>query len=65
MAAKRIAVVGASSDPTKLTGRPIAYMLQRGFKGEIVPINPSRTEIQGLRAYHLRLWRWTGQSIWR
>ena len=51
MAAKRVAVVGASSDPTKLTGRPIAYMLQRGFKGEIIPINPSREEIQGLRAY--------------
>ncbi|WP_298279879.1 acetate--CoA ligase family protein [uncultured Bradyrhizobium sp.] len=51
MAATRIAVVGASSDPTKLTGRPIAYMLQRGFKGEIIPINPSRAEIQGLRAY--------------
>ena len=51
MAAKRVAVVGASSDPTKLTGRPIAYMLRRGFRGEIIPINPSRTEIQGLRAY--------------
>lgn len=51
MAATRVAVVGASSDPGKLTGRPIAYMLERGFKGEIIPINPSRTEIQGLRAY--------------
>lgn len=51
MAAKQVAVVGASSDPTKLTGRPIAYMLERGFRGGIIPINPSRTEIQGLRAY--------------
>ncbi len=51
MAAKRIAVVGASNDPAKLTGRPIAYMLKRGFKGEIVPINPSRDEVQGLKAY--------------
>jgi acyl-CoA synthetase (NDP forming) len=51
MAARRVAVVGASSDPTKLTGRPIAYMLRRGFNGEIIPINPARAEIQGLRAY--------------
>ncbi|MGH6707384.1 MAG: acetate--CoA ligase family protein, partial [Bradyrhizobium sp.] len=45
------AVVGASNDPAKLTGRPIAYMLKRGFTGEIVPINPSRNEVQGLKAY--------------
>jgi acetate---CoA ligase (ADP-forming) len=51
MAATRVAVVGASNDPAKLTGRPIAYMLRRGFKGEIVPINPARDELQGLKAY--------------
>ena len=51
MAATRVAVVGASNDPTKLTGRPIAYMMRRGFKGEIIPINPARTEVQGLKAY--------------
>ncbi|MEP9370377.1 acetate--CoA ligase family protein [Xanthobacter sp. VNH20] len=51
MAARRVAVVGASNDPAKLTGRPIAYMLRRDFSGEIVPVNPSRTEVQGLKAY--------------
>lgn len=51
MAATRVAVVGASNDPTKLTGRPIAYMMRRGFKGQIVPINPTRAEVQGLKAY--------------
>ena len=51
MAATRVAVVGASNDPTKLTGRPIAYMLRRGFKGEIIPVNPTRSEVQGLKAY--------------
>ena len=51
MAATRVAVVGASKNPTKLTGRPIAYMLRRGFKGEIIPVNPTRSEVQGLKAY--------------
>lgn len=51
MAATRVAVVGASNDPTKLTGRPIDYMLRRGFKGDIIPVNPTRTEVQGLKAY--------------
>ncbi len=46
-----VAVVGASSEPTRIGGRPIAYMLRQGFAGEILPVNPNRTEIQGLRAY--------------
>lgn len=51
MAATRVAVVGASNDPGKLTGRPIAYMLKRGFTGEIIPVNPARDVVQGLKAY--------------
>lgn len=47
-----VAVVGASADATRIGGRPISYMLQQGFKGEILPVNPNRAEIQGLRAYN-------------
>jgi acetate---CoA ligase (ADP-forming) len=46
-----IAVVGASSDPLRIGGRPIAYMRRQGFRGEIMPVNPQRDRIQGLRAY--------------
>ncbi len=51
MAPRSVAVVGASADPLRIGGRPISYMLARGFKGEIYPVNPNRAEIQGLRAY--------------
>jgi len=51
LSARSVAVVGASSDPTKISGRPIAYMKRQGFYGEILPVNPSRPEIQGLRSY--------------
>jgi len=51
LSARSVAVIGASSDPAKISGRPLAYMLARGFKGELFPVNPSRDEIQGLRAY--------------
>jgi acyl-CoA synthetase (NDP forming) len=37
---RSIAVVGASSDPGKLTGRPIAYLEKHGFAGAIHPVNP-------------------------
>lgn len=49
--ARSIAIVGASSDPTKVSGRPLAYMRARGFTGDLFPVNPARKEVQGLRSY--------------
>lgn len=48
---KSVAVVGASADASRIGGRPINWMLKGGFKGSIFPVNPNRSEIQGLRAY--------------
>lgn len=49
--AQSVAIVGASADPTKINGRPIAYMLANGYQGKIYPVNPGRHEIQGLKSY--------------
>lgn len=46
-----IAVVGASTDPGKLAGRPVRYLLEHGFPGSIYPVNPSADEIAGLECY--------------
>lgn len=46
-----IAVVGASTDPAKLTGRPVRYLLDHGYPGEIYPINPNAETIAGLDCY--------------
>lgn len=51
IAPRSVAVLGASSDPTRISGRPIAYMKSQGFQGGLYPINPNRTEIQGIKAY--------------
>ncbi|MBO0711588.1 MAG: acetate--CoA ligase family protein [Acetobacteraceae bacterium] len=48
---RSIAIVGASGDAARIGGRPIAYMRKHGFKGEILPVNPNRSEVQGIRAY--------------
>lgn len=49
--AQSVAVVGASSDPAKISGRPLAYMLARGYQGRLFPVNPSSSEIQRLPSY--------------
>jgi len=48
---RSVAVIGASSDAMRIGGRPIAYMKAGGFKGSILPVNPNRAEIQGIKAY--------------
>lgn len=49
--ARTVAVIGASSDPFKIGGRPISYMQAAGFDGTIVPVNPTQNEIAGLPTY--------------
>ncbi len=51
LAPRSVAVIGASADPVRIGGRPIAYMLAQGFAGEIMPVNPNRSVIQGLPAW--------------
>lgn len=48
---RSVAIFGASSDPTRISGRPVRYLKESGFRGQIYPINPSRPEIQGLTAF--------------
>lgn len=45
-----IAIVGASSDLNKVSGRPLKYLLEKGYKGAIYPINPKATDIAGVAA---------------
>ncbi|MFC5750882.1 acetate--CoA ligase family protein [Actinomadura rugatobispora] len=48
---RSIAVLGASNDPVKLSGRPVDYMKRFGYRGRLLPINPTRRTVQGLPAY--------------
>jgi acyl-CoA synthetase (NDP forming) len=46
-----IAVIGASTDPKKTAGRPIAYLKKHHYAGLIYPVNPRVQEIDGLKCY--------------
>ncbi len=51
MAPQSVAVIGASADPMRIGGRPIAAMLRAGYAGRIMPVNPKRDRVQGLDCF--------------
>ncbi|AKA48242.1 CoA-binding protein [uncultured archaeon] len=46
-----VAIIGASQDPTKIGNAILRNMIDSGYKGNIIPINPSSQEVMGLRFY--------------
>ncbi len=49
---RSVAIIGASADPGKTAGRPLQFLSKHGFRGEIWPVNPRSSEINGLRCYN-------------
>ena len=48
---KRIALIGASADEKRTTSRPQRFLQKHGFPGEILPVNPGRAEVFGVKAF--------------
>lgn len=48
---RSVAILGASSDLNKVSGRPLAYMLRFQYPGRIYPINPKYREIAGVKCF--------------
>jgi len=46
-----VALIGASDDLAKDTGRPQRYLGKHGFTGTVVPVNARRDRVQGVPAY--------------
>ncbi len=46
-----VAIIGASADVTKTTGRPVGYLQRHGYAGAIWPVNPRAADLNGLRCY--------------
>lgn len=48
---RSVVVYGASSDPEKLSGRPLDYLKKFGYEGELSAVNPRRETVQGIPSY--------------
>ena len=48
---RSVAIVGQSNDAAKTAGRPLKYLRQAGYAGNIYPINPRRETVLGERAW--------------
>jgi acetyltransferase len=48
---KSIAIVGASDDVTKIPGQPLNYLLMHKYQGKMYPVNPTKDNILGIKAY--------------
>jgi acyl-CoA synthetase (NDP forming) len=50
-APRSVALIGASGDARKNTARAQRYLAKHGYRGRILPINATRDEVLGSRAY--------------
>ncbi|MFP1645998.1 acetate--CoA ligase family protein [Pontitalea aquivivens] len=48
---RSVAVIGASSDITRIRGKVLRTLVVGGFRGRIFPVNPSHSEVQGMPAF--------------
>ncbi|MEV4314626.1 GNAT family N-acetyltransferase [Actinocrispum sp. NPDC049592] len=48
---KSVAVIGASTDPTKVGYAVLTNLLTANFTGPVFPVNPERRSVRGVRAY--------------
>jgi len=48
---KRVAIIGASPDPKKIGHQVIKNVIEGGYEGEIIPINPKADTVLGRTAY--------------
>jgi acetyltransferase len=48
---RSVAIIGASNDPARLSGRILPILLQHRYAGPIYPVNPHHDTVNGLPAY--------------
>ncbi|SAL80114.1 N-acetyltransferase GCN5 [Caballeronia arvi] len=45
---RSIAIIGASNDARSISGQPMRFLMQHGYRGALFPVNPKYAEIDGV-----------------
>lgn len=45
---RSIAIIGASNDARSISGQPMRFLMQHGYRGTLYPVNPKYAEIDGI-----------------
>lgn len=48
---KSVVVVGASGDFSKVSGRPLKFLISQGYQGNLYAVNPRYKDINGIECY--------------
>lgn len=48
---RSIAIFGASSNLDSISGKPLRFLKEHGYQGQVYPINPKYEEIAGVKCY--------------
>ena len=48
---RTIAIIGASGNFDSISGKPLRYLKEHGYKGKVFPINPKYEELGGHKCY--------------
>ena len=48
---RSIAIIGASADLDKINGRPLKHLIEKGYAGRVLPVNPKYERIADLTCY--------------
>jgi acetate---CoA ligase (ADP-forming) len=48
---RSVALIGASTEKTKISGRPFRFFREFGYEGEVYPVNPKYQEMDGIPCY--------------
>ena len=47
LAPRSIAIIGASQDFSRISGRPLKFLIDKNYAGAIYPVNPKYAAIAG------------------
>ena len=59
---RAVAIIGASGDLSRINGRPMKHLMEKGYAGAILPVNPKYEDPYPLSSKYFLCSRMTGEG---